>query len=68
MNESSVGGWKHGDRVWYKDMSHFEARPVLFTVVAENDGMVWVKDELEDKLVFSHELSPHAEGEEDEIG
>lgn len=56
-SKETMGRWKHGDKVWYKNTGGFETQLELLTVVAENEGVVWVKDELEDKLVFSHKLT-----------
>ena len=56
-SKETMGRWKHGDKVWYRNTGGFETQLELLTVVAENEGVVWVKDELEDKLVFSHKLT-----------
>lgn len=66
--ETMDGVWKPEDKVWYKDTSSLETawdQPVLMTVVLEKDGLVWVKDELEDKLVFSSELIPYTKEDEE---
>lgn len=60
--------WLPGDIVWYKDKSSLDTawdQPFLMTVVLEKDGLVWVKDELEDKLVFSSELIPYTKEDEE---
>ena len=71
VRERSVASgmqWLPGDRVWYRDKSSLDTawdQPVLMTVVLEKDGLVWIEDGLEDKLVFSHELSPYTKEDEE---